>query len=311
LEVAVASLSADDGELIVQHVYAAGDASQIWLVTSAGSSTSGYYALAALSSGKVLDVEDASTADGANVHQWSWWGGDNQQWEFLLPGTTVALTLADVGATRKTARQAAAAFDVGAIAAGLPSALSKVTQQPASQFVVRPLDASKANVVRVQVVDKAGLTSSRAVAQQIVSASAEAWQAAGVPVVSATIVPLEGSSSASAGLSAAAIVGIVVGGVLLAAAAVLLAMVALKMLVHSSSAAPSVLPIAQSPSTANPLWSPATEAATVADKTDAEAASVPAQVLVDGATTVTATVPPPAVGRGIRNTFYRWNPLAA
>ena len=33
-------------------------------------------------SGKVLDVSGPSTADGANIHQWDWVGGSNQQWRF-------------------------------------------------------------------------------------------------------------------------------------------------------------------------------------------------------------------------------------
>ncbi|WP_371574355.1 glycoside hydrolase N-terminal domain-containing protein [Streptomyces sp. NBC_01314] len=34
-------------------------------------------------SGKVLDIKDASTADGASVIMWPWTGGTNQQWRFL------------------------------------------------------------------------------------------------------------------------------------------------------------------------------------------------------------------------------------
>lgn len=32
-------------------------------------------------SGKVLDVSNVSTGDGANVYQWNWGGGDNQVWQ--------------------------------------------------------------------------------------------------------------------------------------------------------------------------------------------------------------------------------------
>jgi hypothetical protein len=38
------------------------------------------YLLRAKHSGKVLDVGRASTDNGANVHQWTYWGGDNQKW---------------------------------------------------------------------------------------------------------------------------------------------------------------------------------------------------------------------------------------
>ncbi|WP_436348632.1 RICIN domain-containing protein [Natronorubrum sp. FCH18a] len=36
----------------------------------------------AITSGYVADVLDASTDDGADVVQWSWWDGDNQKWDF-------------------------------------------------------------------------------------------------------------------------------------------------------------------------------------------------------------------------------------
>ena len=32
-------------------------------------------------SGKVLDVRDISTADGAQIQQWDYWGADNQRWK--------------------------------------------------------------------------------------------------------------------------------------------------------------------------------------------------------------------------------------
>ncbi|WP_267640263.1 glycoside hydrolase family 97 catalytic domain-containing protein [Haloarchaeobius amylolyticus] len=38
------------------------------------------YVVRNVNSGKVLDVENVSTSDGANVHQWADVGGDNQQW---------------------------------------------------------------------------------------------------------------------------------------------------------------------------------------------------------------------------------------
>jgi hypothetical protein len=43
----------------------------------------GYYKLEAVHSGKALDVEGASTSDGANVHQWAYGGGENQQWDIV------------------------------------------------------------------------------------------------------------------------------------------------------------------------------------------------------------------------------------
>ena len=45
-----------------------------------------YYRLTPVSSGgSALDVSGVSTADGANIHQWSWTGGNNQQWAIQAP----------------------------------------------------------------------------------------------------------------------------------------------------------------------------------------------------------------------------------
>jgi hypothetical protein len=40
----------------------------------------GVYRLEHAETGRALDVTDRSTADGANVQQWAYTGGDNQQW---------------------------------------------------------------------------------------------------------------------------------------------------------------------------------------------------------------------------------------
>jgi hypothetical protein len=46
----------------------------------------GYYRLTPVSStGSALDVSAVSTADGENVQQWSWTGGNSQQWAFQAP----------------------------------------------------------------------------------------------------------------------------------------------------------------------------------------------------------------------------------
>ncbi|MGW6908249.1 alpha-L-fucosidase [Streptomyces sp. NPDC054940] len=50
-------------------------------------------------SGKVLDVSDASTADGSAVIQWPWGGGTNQQWK-LLPNTDGSYRLSNVRSGR-------------------------------------------------------------------------------------------------------------------------------------------------------------------------------------------------------------------
>ena len=44
--------------------------------------TAGEYRIVAVHSGKVLDVQGISTANGANIQQWDWVGGFNQLWRF-------------------------------------------------------------------------------------------------------------------------------------------------------------------------------------------------------------------------------------
>jgi endo-1,4-beta-xylanase len=45
-----------------------------------------WYVLTNRNSGRVLDVCSVSTADGACVHQWTRWDGQNQQWQFVDSG---------------------------------------------------------------------------------------------------------------------------------------------------------------------------------------------------------------------------------
>ena len=47
----------------------------------------GYNELVAKHSGKCLDAAASSTADAANVQQWSCHGGNNQRWKGLSPST--------------------------------------------------------------------------------------------------------------------------------------------------------------------------------------------------------------------------------
>jgi hypothetical protein len=46
----------------------------------------GAYAVISVHSGKALDVEGASLADGAPIIQWPWHGGANQQWRVEANG---------------------------------------------------------------------------------------------------------------------------------------------------------------------------------------------------------------------------------
>ncbi len=67
-----------NGELIQQAFYNA-TSDQIWTITRG---SDGYYTLKPENSGKCMDVSSQSTADGANVQQYSCWGGANQEWSF-------------------------------------------------------------------------------------------------------------------------------------------------------------------------------------------------------------------------------------
>jgi endo-1,4-beta-xylanase len=53
---------------------------------SSGSLASGTYSIQNVNSGKALDVTGQSTDDGANVQQYSYWGGENQQWNVTDTG---------------------------------------------------------------------------------------------------------------------------------------------------------------------------------------------------------------------------------
>lgn len=46
----------------------------------------GIYKVVARHSGKALEVAGQGTANGANVQQWSYWGGDNQKWTLMHLG---------------------------------------------------------------------------------------------------------------------------------------------------------------------------------------------------------------------------------
>jgi len=56
---------------------------QKWRLTSVGG---GYYKVESIATGKVMDVWQASTANGASVVQWAWLNGSNQKWAFTSVG---------------------------------------------------------------------------------------------------------------------------------------------------------------------------------------------------------------------------------
>ncbi len=46
----------------------------------------GIYRITSRLSGKVLDVDGLQTANGSNVQQWGYWGGENEKWMFIHRG---------------------------------------------------------------------------------------------------------------------------------------------------------------------------------------------------------------------------------
>jgi len=68
-----------DGVKVVQKTFASSNEFK-WTVTNLGG---GYYKIINLNSGKSLDVESVSTANGANIQVWTYTGGLNQQWQFV------------------------------------------------------------------------------------------------------------------------------------------------------------------------------------------------------------------------------------
>lgn len=58
-----------------------------WGQTSSGTwDPNAYYRLINRNSGQALDVNSASTSNGANIIQWPWNGGNNQQWQIIDNG---------------------------------------------------------------------------------------------------------------------------------------------------------------------------------------------------------------------------------
>jgi hypothetical protein len=48
--------------------------------------TSAWYVLVNRNSGKAIEVQNASTADGGNIVQYTDWNGANQQWQLIRIG---------------------------------------------------------------------------------------------------------------------------------------------------------------------------------------------------------------------------------
>lgn len=73
------SNSTADGIKVQQRAFSASNEFK-WTVESLGG---GYYKIINVNSGKSLDVENVSTANGANIQVWSYTGGLNQQWQLI------------------------------------------------------------------------------------------------------------------------------------------------------------------------------------------------------------------------------------
>ena len=58
------------------------------MLTPTGTSTSAYYYIKNVRSGKYLTLENNSTADGTRIVQWHFNAGNNQKWRFEYFGNT-------------------------------------------------------------------------------------------------------------------------------------------------------------------------------------------------------------------------------
>ena len=71
-----------NGDLITQKSWT-GDAWQKWTLVAVDSDAGGYwYKIVNVGSGLAADVSNADTGNGAAIQQYSYWGGQNQQWRF-------------------------------------------------------------------------------------------------------------------------------------------------------------------------------------------------------------------------------------
>ncbi|MBI5916085.1 MAG: HYR domain-containing protein [Bacteroidetes bacterium] len=75
--------SNNNGDLVVQATFDQAVAHNRWKFENLGN---GLFKIVNVQSGKVLDVSGASMADGANIQQWSYGGGDNQKWKVMDQG---------------------------------------------------------------------------------------------------------------------------------------------------------------------------------------------------------------------------------
>ena len=67
---------------MLQYTYQ-GYANQKWYIEK---QPSGYYTIKCYASGKVLDIAGCSSENGANVQQWEYMNGENQEWSIEKAG---------------------------------------------------------------------------------------------------------------------------------------------------------------------------------------------------------------------------------
>lgn len=91
--IAVADHSNINGGLICLEARTDED-NQLWSIRSAGENS---YRITNKCSGKALDVILASEANGANLHQWDYAGGESQQWYFEGQDDAVVIKSAKSG----------------------------------------------------------------------------------------------------------------------------------------------------------------------------------------------------------------------
>jgi bacillolysin len=71
----------------IYYPWIAQNVAQAWDAVGVGEPISaGTYTVQTKHSGRLMDVEGVSTANGAQVHQWESWGGDNQKWQIESVG---------------------------------------------------------------------------------------------------------------------------------------------------------------------------------------------------------------------------------
>ena len=113
---------------------------------SSGSLSDGTYSIQNVNSGKGLDVVNESTDDGANVQQYEYWGGSNQQWNVEDTGDGYRIENVNSGKVLDVAGQST---DDGANVqqysdGGSDNQRFYLTDQGSGQYRIQPVHSGKA-----------------------------------------------------------------------------------------------------------------------------------------------------------------------